>query len=196
MTRWFGLHFSLVVIVCLRATFSIFAKVPTVFPASLKKYWRGGEGVASAAIGQRLVASNPLRNGLAVYLHCAGIEAGYGFFAPNVPDNYTLVFEVHYPDGRVEYDLPNVRSATSGLRLNGLLDQVGATAYETLRQTILKILTYSAWQAHPDASKIRAIFTSARLPSTSEFEQGRKESYQVVYAYDFTFKEPKPGPQP
>jgi hypothetical protein len=193
---WLGLHFFLIVIVCVRATFSIFARVPTVFPASLEKYWRSGEGVASAAIGQRLTASNPLRNGLAVYLHSAGIEGGYGFFAPNVPDNYALLFEVHYPDDRVEYDLPNVRSATGGLRLNGLLDQVGATAYEPLRQTILKILTYSVWQAHPDASKIRAIFTSARLPSTSEFERGPKESYQLLYAYDFTFKEPKPKPQP
>jgi hypothetical protein len=194
LTGWFGFHFSLIVIVCLRATFSIFAKVPTVFPASLEKYWRSGESVVSAAIGERLAASNPLRNGLAVYLHSAGIEAGYSFFAPNVPDNYTLVFEVHYPDGRVEYDLPNVRSATGGLRLNGLLDQIGATAYEPLRQTILKILTYSVWQVHPEASKIRAIFTSARWPSTNEFEHGQKESYELLYAYDFTFKEPKTVP--
>jgi hypothetical protein len=142
-----------------------------------------------------LAASNPLRNGLALYLHGAGIEAGYGFFAPNVPDNYTLLFEVHYPDGRIEYDLPNVRTTSGGLRLNGLLDQVGATDYEPLRQTILKILTHSVWQVHPGASRIRAIFTSARLPTTSEFEQGREESYQLHYAYDFTFKEPNPQPQ-
>ena len=193
---WFGLHFSLIVIVCLQAMFSIFAKVPTVFPTSLEKCWRSAEGVASAAIGRRLDGSNPLRNGLAVYLHSAGIESGYGFFAPNVPDNYTLLFEVHYLDGRIEYDLPNVRNASGGLRLNGLLDQVGATTYEPLRQTTLKILTYSVWQIHPDASKIRALFTSARWPSTNEFEHGQKESYELLYAYDFTFKEPKPERQP
>jgi hypothetical protein len=125
-----------------------------------------------------------------VYLHSAGIEGGYGFFAPNVPDNYTLLFEIHYSDGRVEYDLPNVRSATGGLRLNGLFDQVGATRYEPLREVTFKILTYAVWQAHPEASRIRAIFTSASLPSTSDFEHGRKESYQILYAYDFTFEEP------
>ena len=138
--------------------------------------------------------SNYLRNGIATYLHGAGIEAGYGFFAPNVPDNYTLLFEIHYPDGRTEYDLPNVRNASSGLRLNGLLDQVDETDNEQLRQTILKILTYSAWQAHPDASRIRAIFTSATLPSPTEFTQGRKGSYHVLYAYDFTFEAAKTLP--
>jgi len=27
----------------------------------------------------------------------AGIEVGYGFFAPNVPNNYKVVFELQYP---------------------------------------------------------------------------------------------------
>ena len=45
----------------------------------------------------------------------AGIETGYGYFAPNVPGGYRLVFELHYPDGRVEYELPSVSSAAAGL---------------------------------------------------------------------------------
>jgi hypothetical protein len=52
-----------------------------------------------------------VRNGITVYLHSAGIEAGYGFFAPNVPPNYKLVFELHYPDGRIDYEIPTVNSA-------------------------------------------------------------------------------------
>ena len=60
-------------------------------------------------------ASNPVRQALATYLHIAGIETGYGYFAPNVPGSYKLVFELHYPDGRVEYELPSVSSAAAGV---------------------------------------------------------------------------------
>ncbi len=75
-----------------------------------------GEQTAATVLGQRLDQSNWLRNGITVYLHCAGIEAGYGFFAPNVPANYKLVFELRYPDGRTEYNIPRVGSAATGLR--------------------------------------------------------------------------------
>jgi len=33
---------------------------------------------------------------------------------------------------------------------------------------------------------IRAIFGSIRLPTVSEFEHGKRESYEFLYAYDFS----------
>ena len=68
-----------------------------------------------------------MREALNTYVKLAGIETGYGYFAPNVPGGYRLVFELHYPDGRVEYELPSVRSAAAGLRIAGLLDSIGRT---------------------------------------------------------------------
>ena len=65
--------------------------------------------IVSIGLGQDLAASNPAREALATYLHIAGIESGYGYFAPNVPGSYKLVFELHYPDGRVQYELPHVQ---------------------------------------------------------------------------------------
>lgn len=145
-------------------------------------------------LGQRLDQSNWLRNGITVYLHCAGIEAGYGFFAPNVPADYKLVFELRYPDGHTEYDIPRVGSASTGLRFAGLLDQLAEVEYAPLRETMMKIVTYSVWQEHPDASSIRAYFGNARLPTPAEFEGGKKGSYDLLFAYDFTFRETKPKP--
>lgn len=143
----------------------------------------------SAALGQRLAASNPVRQALATYLHITGIESGYGYFAPNVPGSYKLVFELHYPDGRVEYELPRVNRAAAGLRLAGLLDQIGRTKYDALREILVKMLAQSLWREHPDVKTIRAVFGSIRLPSVSEFEHGKRESYEFLYAYDFSLRD-------
>ena len=179
--------------VCLRDTFSIFATTPTVFPAKADKFWLGGEQAAATLIGQRLDDSNWLRNGITVYLHSVGIEAGYGFFAPNVPANYKLVFELRYPDGRIEYEIPRVSSAATGLRFAGLLDQLAEVNYTPLRETMMKILAYSVWQEHPAANLIRAYFGRARLPTPAEFHRGDKGSYELLFAYDFTFRGKQPN---
>ncbi len=143
----------------------------------------------STALGQHLAASNPVRQALATYLHIVGIETGYGYFAPNVPGSYKLVFELHYPDGRVEYELPPVSSAAAGLRIAGLLDKIGRTHYEALRERLVKMVAKSIWQEHPEVKAIRAVFGSINLPSISEFERGGRESYEFLYAYDFSRRE-------
>jgi hypothetical protein len=183
-----GAQLFLIVTVSLRDTFSIFATAPTIFPAEANEFWQRREQTTGALLGERLDHSNWFRNGIAVYLHSAGIEAGYGFFAPNVPANYKLVFELHYPDGRSEYDIPRVSSAAAGVRLAGLLDQLADVNYAPLRATMMKIVAYSVWQEHPDASMLRAYFGRARLPTPAEFERGNKGSYELLFAYDFTFR--------
>lgn len=188
-----GAHLFLIVAVCLRDTFSIFATTPTVFPAEANEFWGRGEQTAAALLGQRLDHSNWVRNGIMVYLHSTGTEAGYGFFAPNVPANYKLVFELRYPDGRIEYDIPRVSSAATGLRFAGLLDQLAEVSYAPLRETMMKIVTYSVWQEHPEASTVRAYFGNARLPTPAEFEKGNKGSYDLLFAYDFTFRGTEPN---
>jgi hypothetical protein len=189
-----GFQLFLIVAVCLRDTFSIFATTPTIFSAAANEFWQRGEQIAAALLGQRLGHSNWLRNGILVYLHGTGIEAGYGFFAPNVPANYKVVFELLYPDGRRGYEIPRVSSAATGVRLAGLLDQMAEVSYAPLRETMMKILAYSVWQEHPDATMIRAYFGRARLPTPAEFERGNKGAYDFVFAYDFTFRGTKSNP--
>jgi hypothetical protein len=183
----FFFHFTLIFTVSCRATLSILARGHSDLPHCLEKYWQKAEVVATVALGGTLAISNPVRQALTAYLNSAGIEGGYGFFAPRVPNSAKLVFELHFNDGRVEYDLPHVRADAAGSRLSELLDMIGATDYEPLRELMLKMLAYSIWRERPDATTIRAVFGYIDIPSPAEFEHGKRESYNLICAYDFRF---------
>jgi hypothetical protein len=183
---WFSLHFLLIFSFSCRETPRLVAQEPTIFPASFKSFSKKAETAVSVALGQHLASSNPIRQALATYLNLAGIETGYGYFAPNVPGSYRLVFELHYADGRVEYELPSVSGAAAGLRLASLLDKIGRTPYDALREHLVKMLALSIWREHTEVRMIRAVFGSIGLPSVSEFEHGKGASYQFLYAYDFS----------
>ena len=51
------------------------------------------------------------------------------------------------------------------------------------------MMAQSIWREHPDVKTIRAVLGSIRLPSISEFEHGKRESYEFLYAYDFSLQE-------
>jgi len=181
-----ALQLFLIITVSSRDTFWLLSTSRTVFPERSKNFWQRAEQIASTPLGQGLPRSNPVRQILTGYLHLSGIEIGYGFFAPNIPNNYKLVFELRFPDGRVEYKLPRVSNAASVLRVATLLDMIGRTRSEAFRQTMVKMLADSMWREHADATMIRAIFGSVVLPSVPEFEHGKRESYEFLYAYDFS----------
>jgi hypothetical protein len=185
---WFALHFLLNLLFSFRETLRLVAEGPTILPTSFKTFSRKAETTVSIALGQHLAPLNPIRQAVATYLNVAGIEAGYGYFAPNVPVSYKLVFELHYSDGRVEYELPSVSGAAAGLRLASLLDNIGRTPYAALREHLVKMLALSIWREHPEVKTIRAVFGSIALPSVSEFEHGKRASYTFLYAYDFSLQ--------
>ena len=181
-----ALQLLLIITVSSRDAFWLLSTSRTVFPESSKNLCQGAEQIASTALGQRLPRSNPVRQMLAGYLNLSGIEVGYGFFAPNVANSYKLVFELRFPDGRVEHELPRVSNAAAVPRVAGLLDTIGRTRSEALRQTMVKMLADSVWREHADATMIRAIFGSVVLPSAPEFVRGKRELYEFLYAYDFS----------
>jgi hypothetical protein len=185
---WLGLHLLLIVSFSCRDALRVVAEGPTILPVSVKNFSDKAEKALSAALGQKLPAFNPVREALNTYVQLAGIETGYGYFAPNVPGNYTLVFELHYPDGRVEYELPSVRSTAAGLRIAGLLDNIGRTPYDALREILVKGMAQSVWREHPELESVRAIVGSARLPTVREFEEGKRASYEFLYGYDFSLQ--------
>jgi hypothetical protein len=185
---WLFLHFLLIISVSCRETLRLIAQGPTILPSSFKSNSQEAETTVSIALGQRLSASNPVRQALATYLHISGIEASYGYFAPNVPGSYKLVFELHYRDGRVEYELPSVSSAAAAFRIAGLLDNIGRTRSDPLREHLVKMMAQSIWREHPDVETIRAIFGLIDLPSVRDFEHGKRESYEFLYAYDFSLQ--------
>jgi len=183
---WLAMQLLLIASVASRDTLRSIGEGPTILPSSLKSSSEKAAGIFSTALGRRFPTSNPYREALATYANLAGIEVGYGYFGPNVPSTYKLTFELHYPDGHVEYELPQVSSTTAGLRVSRLLDEIGQTKYEQLREILVRMLAQSVWRQHPEANTIRAVLQSIRLPRLNEFEHGKRESDQVLYTYDFT----------
>jgi hypothetical protein len=187
---FFVVHLLVILIVCCRDAFYLIGQGYTIVPDSLEPAAQRAEALAATALTEGLDISNPLRQTVALYTHVAGTESGYSFFAPNVPSSYKVVFEFRAPDGRVDYDLPEIGGEATGLRLGNLLDFIGETRYAGLREAMLRRLAYSSWLRHPDATTVRTVFGIVSLPSAAEYKNGEREAYDVLYAYDFHFTAP------
>jgi hypothetical protein len=186
---WFGVHFFLITIVCFAGLFSLVAEGATILPPALNKYARNAELLAAWLLGKQAAAASPVRRSIAAYLHAAGIQSGYTFFAPNIPGYHKLTLELHYQDGRVEYQSPQVNGKAAALRLDSLLDRLAENRFEPLREVVIKMLALSVWRERPDVKKIRAAFGSVSPPSISDFEHGKGESFQPMFSYDFSLSE-------
>jgi hypothetical protein len=188
---WVFVHFGLVTAVCFAGVFSLIAEGATMLPSALDKYARKA-GLASAwFLGKQADVSSPARRGIATYLHFAGIQVGYTFFAPNIPSSHRLTFELYHEDGRVEYESPQVAGKAAALRLDSLLDRLADQRYEPIREVVVKMLALSALRERPDVKKIRAVFGLVNPPSITEFEQGKGESFEPMFSYDFSLREKK-----
>jgi hypothetical protein len=186
---WFGIHFFLITAVCFAGVFSLVGGGSTMLPSALEPYARKAEIAAAWLLGKQAGASNPLRRGIATYLHAAGIQAGYTFFAPNVPGYHRLTLELFYEDGRVEQEPPHLRSKAAALRLDGLLGRLADERYEPIREVVIKMLAFSVWREHPNVKKLRATFGSVNPPSITEFEQGKMETFQPMFSFDFSLRD-------
>src|SRR6266513_759159 len=186
---WFGAHFFLIPAVCLAGIFSLVAQGLTILPSVLDRFARKGELAAATVLGKEAAASSPVRQGIATYLHAAGIQAGYTFFAPNIPGYHRLTFELYYEDGRVEYASAHVMGRGAALRLVCLLDRLGDHRYEPIREVVVQMLAFSVWRERPDVKKIRATFGAVSQPDISDFENGKDESFQPMFSYDFSLHE-------
>ncbi len=185
---WFVVHFFLITAVCFAGIFSLVAEGTTALPSVLDKYARKAELIAAFVLGKEAAASSPVRRGVATYLYAAGSQSGYTFFAPNVPGYYQLSLELNYEDGRVEYESPRVSGKAAALRLDSLLNRLADDRYEPIREVVVKMLVFSVWREHPGVKKIRATFGSVTPPSISDFGQGKRESFQPLFSYDFSLR--------
>jgi hypothetical protein len=188
---WFVVHFSLITAVCFAGIFSLIAEGATLSPSALDKYARKAELTAAFVLGKEAAASSPVRQGIATYLHAAGIQAGYSFFAPNIPAYHKLTLELYYEDGRVEYESPHFSGRAAALRMDSLLSRLADNRYEPLREVIVKMLALSVWRERPDVKKIRATFGAVSPPDIGDFEHGKGESFRPMFSYDFSLREEK-----
>jgi len=185
----FGIHFFLLTAVCLAGVFWLIAEGSTILPSAWDEYARKGELGATWCLAKEAGPSNPVRRGIATYLHAAGIQAGYTFFAPNVPSQHRLTLELLYEDGRAEYESPHARGKTAALRLESLLDRLSEERYEPVREVLVKMLAFSVWREHPGVKKVRATFGAVNPPGMNEFEQGKTETFQPMFSFDFSLRD-------
>jgi hypothetical protein len=186
---WFGIHFFLVTAVCLAGVLWLIAQRSTILPSAWDESAHKAERVATWCLGKGAAPSNPVRQAIATYLHCAGIQAGYTFFAPNVPSHHRLSLELFYEDGRVGYEAPRVRTRAAALRLDTLFDKLAEERYEPIREVVVKMLALSVWREHPDVKNVRATFGSVHPPDMNEFEQNGTETFQPMFSYDFSLRD-------
>jgi len=185
---WFVLHFFFITVVCSAGVFSLIAQGSTMLPSVLDRYALKAELIVALFLGKQTDAYSPVRRGIATYLHAAGIQAGYTFFAPNIPGYHKLTFELYYEDGRLEYASPHVSGQAAALRLGSLLDRLADKRYEPLREVVIKMLAFAVWRERPEVKKIRATFGAVSPPGISDFEHGRGESFQPMFSYDFSLR--------
>jgi len=186
---WFGVHFFLIAAVCFAGLFSLIAERATILPSTLDTYARKAELLAAWLLGKQASASNLVRRSIATYLHAAGIQSGYTFFAPNIPGYHKLIFELIHQDGRIEYESPHFSGKAAALRLESLLARLGDNRYEPLREVVVKMLALSIWRDRPDVKKIHATFGLVSPPSINDFEQHKGESFQPIFSYDFSLRD-------
>lgn len=182
----FVLHFLLILAVAAHDTLWLIGHGLTILPKFCQPGAEKAERFTSTLLAQDAPSTNPLRRGLSTYLHLAGIERGYGYFAPNVPVSYKLVLELHHVDGTMDYEVPAGSGAATELRLASLLDEIGRTRNDRLREYLIKMVARSVWREHPDVSTVCAVFGLRNLPTVEEFKRGTKESYEFLYAYEFS----------
>src|SRR6266446_2259224 len=190
----FLLHFALIGMVCAHETLWLLKEHVATIPLARRALWETLDKVPGGILGEGLDSRNPWKRTLATYTNAAGIEVGYGYFAPNIPPTHALVFECHYPDGRVDYDKPTVRGKAAQFRLATLVEQIGRTNFDPWRVELTKLLARSTWQRHPNAVWIRAFFGTVTPPTAAEYRAGRRERvFNCLSIYDFRREASKAG---
>ncbi len=172
-----ALHLCAITLVSLREFSWLVANKLTLAPPGWCAPAQAVEDRVLGILGENLKPRRLYREIVSTYLHDAGIQGGYGFFAPNISDSSRLTFEFLFPDGHSEFDLPHVRSKESALRLAGLLDEIGRTRIDLLREELVKLLAQQAWRDHAAAVSVKATFSQLSAPESSNAVTMEKPLY-------------------
>jgi hypothetical protein len=178
-------HLLLVVCAGSADLFAAFGKGGTLFPNSHDRLFGKAEKFVQSVLGNGSSRGNACSQGVALYLHSAGIEAGYNFFAPHVPGSHRLLFELHYGDGRIEYDVPHGDAPGSEVRLASLLDLIGHFTNNAVREGLICLMAEDICRQHRNVVMVRAFFGVVNFPRADVYEKGTNASYRVLYSYEF-----------
>ena len=179
-------HFALLLAVSTKQ----FVQVATFNPQAQPNVARA---TTEPVIATRDSATPPLLATLSkTYLHLAGIESGYGFFAPNVPFGYRLTLELKDARGVLQTGVLSPERGETGLRLASFLDGLGSDSYRGIRDILFKLVAVSLFEANPEATRLDAVVETVRVPSPTQFQAGERRRYEIAYAYEFSREAPDP----
>ncbi|MCZ4244349.1 hypothetical protein [Pedobacter punctiformis] len=122
------------------------------------------------------------------YLAYTGTETGYGFFAPNVPTSYKLVFEYTLKDHSKVTMIPQISSHEIGLRLCNYYETIGKTNVEILRNALIKFMLQEQMKGLNNVVSAKAIFGLVLTPALKNYSQSNQTAYQFLYAYEYNIQ--------
>ena len=183
-------HFALLFGICSSETFRLVRDRLTLLPIGRPNSARS-ESVRDGPATAESPRPSTLQKLTKTYLHLAGINAGYGFFAPNVPDGYQLTIELIDQQERVfQSGLISPKRGETGLRLASFLDALGRTASGDVRDIMFHLLGKSLLDEHPEAARVRLSIETISLSSLAEYQAGGGKRVEQAYAYEFSRTEP------
>lgn len=177
------IHFSLIAAVCVYSSIDSYTSFYDIEKVGIKKKVLDVTYAIATATGFRQ------------YTTIAGIEAGYGFFAPNVASEYVLSFALYDKDSTFieKRALPNFKNKESYMRYSTLLgafqDKLVAMAEEedlnTLRQrhlnVIMKAMARQMLAKDKHLGKINTVLYLHHFPSLVEFREGSTQQQLISF---------------
>lgn len=185
-----AVHVLLTFCICCWETAWLVGHSSTILPQFVTQFYLRADATATTIVTKAAQHFDPARQALNAYLHLAGIQSGYGFFAPNVPDGYKILFALSYPDGHEDLLSAEADRVETNVRLARLTDYIGRTESDIVRENMIKLLAFAAWQGHRDATEIRASLLTLRQPTAEEYLRGLRPTYNKTYEYEFSPRQP------
>jgi hypothetical protein len=173
------LHIAVVIAICAGETARLIRSGLTVVPITRVR------AASSLELPARSTAARWLVRLRRTYLHAAGVESGYGFFAPNIPPFYRLSVTVGDEHGTLQQGILSPTRGEKDLRLASFLDSLGRRAGGDVRNVMFTLLGEALFAEHPRAASIRVQVDKVTRPDIRRFRRGEKETTELAYAYEF-----------
>ncbi len=173
-----ALHFAALLTVCVSGTGRLIQGDLTILPTRRTAPTPETSGPAENQL--------TLRHFALTYLHLAGIEAGYGYFAPNIPPAYRLTIELSDNNGAVERGVLSPHRGETGLRLASFLDAVGRRPASDVRDIMFQLMGKSLLAEHPAAVRLDVTVERIRQPKLAEARSAIEPDFELAYGYTFT----------
>lgn len=120
---------------------------------------------------------------LAPYGHLAGIDTGYGLFAPNVPSSVSAVFELVDNAGHSRASLLQLNTREGMDRFNVNFNTF--KDFEEIRPLLAYGWAIRMLELNPDCHKVNVVIGNHVLPSMQDHQKGVRTQFVESVRYEF-----------